>query len=164
MKKFLSLIMLVALTLGMPTNSLAAEGATITQDSQDKSGKINVDYNMEESYTVIFPASVTFTDMEKTVDRGLQASNVVLNEGSSLNVNVASLNNFKMRNGDGYIDYKLLVNTHAAPEENNYTILTVEAGEGTGLAIISFTTELEKKNALYAGNYTDILTFTVSID
>lgn len=164
MKKFLSVILIVAFTFGMSVNSLAAEDETITQDSQDKSGKINVEYNLEESYTVTFPASVTFTDTEKTVERPLLARDVILNEGSYLNVYISSLNEYKMKKGEGYINYKISVNYNTALKENNCIIMTVNAGESSGWAILTFSTELEKNHALYAGNFTDTLTFTVSID
>ncbi|MCH5343398.1 MAG: hypothetical protein J1E64_05110 [Acetatifactor sp.] len=164
MIKILSVIMLAIIALGMPIISLAAEDEIITQDSEEKSGKITVDYNMGVTYTVTIPASVTFTDAEKTVERGLLVDNVSLNEGSILNVNVASLNTFQMRNGEAYIDYDLRVNYDYTLGENDINILTVEAGEGSGWVVLYFVTELEKDNAFYAGKYTDTLTFTITID
>lgn len=162
MKRILLIILSAALILGMTIVSLAEED--ITQESDPQSGEISVGYNAGVTYTVTIPASVTFTDTEKSVDRPLQVSNVMLHEGSSLKVYVASLNSFKMVNGDGYIDYHMIINTHPAPDENSFNILTVNAGERVGWAILTFVTELDKKNALYAGNYTDTLTFTVSIE
>lgn len=165
MKKILSVIMMVLMTLGMPMYSLASEGMAITQDSQEKSGNTNVDYNLEETYTVIFPASVTFTDTEKSIDRGLQVSDVVLQEGHSINVNVASLNDFHMKNKEGSIAYQLIVNNNDdKPVENNSTILTVDAGKKAGVAILTFITELDKSKAPFAGRYSDTLTFTVSVE
>lgn len=165
MKKILSVIMMVLMTLGMPMYSLASEGMAITQDSQEKSGNTNVDYNLEETYTVIFPASVTFTDTEKSIDRGLQVSDVVLQEGHSINVNVASLNDFHMKNKEGSIAYQLIVNNNDdKPVEHNSTILTVDAGEKAGVAILTFITELDKSKAPFAGRYSDTLTFTVSVE
>lgn len=164
MKKIVSIITVLVMTLWMPIYSLANEGTTITQDSQEKSGNTNIDYNIEETYTVIFPASVTFTDNEKTVERSLQASNVKLKEGSVLNVNVASPNNFNMVNGEAKIGYKLYVNYNADPVENNHTVVTVIAGENVGLAILNFVMEPDNSNSLYAGHYTDTLTFTVSVE
>lgn len=165
MKKILSVIMMVLMILGMPMYSLASEGMAITQDSQEKSGNTNVDYNLEETYTVIFPASVTFTDTEKSIDRGLQVSDVVLQEGHSINVNVASLNDFHMKNKEGSIAYQLIVNNNDdKPVENNSTILTVDAGKKAGVAILTFITELDKSKAPFAGRYSDTLTFTVSVE
>lgn len=165
MKKILSVIMMVLMILGMPMYSLASEGMAITQDSQEKSGNTNVDYNLEETYTVIFPASVTFTDTVKSIDRGLQVSDVVLQEGHSINVNVASLNDFHMKNKEGSIAYQLIVNNNDdKPVEHNSTILTVDAGEKAGVAILTFITELDKSKAPFAGRYSDTLTFTVSVE
>ena len=165
MKKILSVIMMVLMILGMPMYSLASEGMAITQDSQEKSGNTNVDYNLEETYTVIFPASVTFTDTEKSIDRGLQVSDVVLQEGHSINVNVVSLNDFHMKNKEGSIAYQLIVNNNDdKPVENNSTILTVDAGKKAGVAILTFITELDKSKAPFAGRYSDTLTFTVSVE
>lgn len=165
MKKILSVIMMVLMILGMPMYSLASKGMAITQDSPEKSGNTNVDYNLEETYTVIFPASVTFTDTEKSIDRGLQVSDVVLQEGHSINVNVASLNDFHMKNKEGSIAYQLIVNNNDdKPVENNSTILTVDAGEKAGVAILTFITELDKSKAPFAGRYSDTLTFTVSVE
>ena len=163
-KRLLLMCMFITMTSALPIHSLASEGTTITQDSQGKSGNTNVDYNIEETYTVVFPASVTFTDAETSVERGLLVSDVLLREGSSLKVYVASLNDFKMKNGEGFIDYQLLINYVGTPEEHDYNILTVNAGEDPGWVVLYFTTELNKDNAVYAGRYTDTLTFTVSID
>lgn len=164
MNKLLAVIMSAVIALGMVIHPQAAGSVTITQDSEEKSGNTNINYSAEETYTVVFPASVTFTDSEKAIERGLQVSNVLINEGSSLNVYVSSLNNFKMRNGEGYIDYKLMINYNGNPEEYDYRILSIDAGEGGGVAILYFVTELNKDNTKYAGTYTDTLTFTVSVE
>lgn len=157
--------MIVLMTLGVPIYALAGEETATPQDSQEKSGNTNIDYSMEETYTVTFPASVTFTDTQTSVDRGLQVSDVVLREGRSINVNVTSLNGFQMKNGEGFIAYWLIVNNnYDKPVKHNSNVLTVVAGEKAGVAILTFTTELDKSNAPYAGRYSDILTFTVSID
>ena len=163
MKRLLPVILIAVFTFTILAVPLTVTAGTITQDSQEKSGNITVGYNAGISYTVTIPASVTFSDTEKSVQRGLQVSNVLLNEGSTLNVNIASQNDFKMTYGEGYIEYSLLINSHEAPKGNNFTVLTVLAGEAAGWVILDFMTDLDKSHALYAGNYTDTLTFTVSI-
>ncbi len=162
MKKILSIIVAAAIAVIMPISSFAAENVEINQDSEQKSSSISVDYNMDLAYTVTIPASVTFTDTEKTVERTIQVSGVLISEGNSISVSISSLNDFEMKNGDGYIDYYIMVNYHALPE-NNCSILTVNADDGSGWAILSFVTDLEKSHALYSGKYTDTLTFTVSV-
>lgn len=163
MKQLLSMIMIVILSFSISMDALAS-GEKITQDSQEKVGNVTVGYNVGVTYTVTIPANVTFTDTEKTVERPLQVTNVVLNEGSTLNINIASLNNFKMVCDEGYIEYALSVNYNDALRENNCTILTVLAGESSGWAILDLITDLKKDHAFYAGQYTDTLTFTVTID
>lgn len=164
-KRLLLMFMFITMIPALPIHSLASEETVITQDSQEKSGITNVDYDLEETYMVTFPASVTFTDTEKSIDRGLQVSDVVLREGHSVNVNVTSANDFKMMNGEGSIAYRLIVNyNYDKPVNHNSNVLTVVAGEKAGVAILVFTTELDKSKAPYAGRYSDTLTFTVSID
>ena len=168
MKKLSPIIAIVVFIFHISVVSLAAAGEAITQDSQEKTGNTTVGYDAAVTYTVTIPANVTFTDTEKFVERPLLVSNVVLNEGSTLNVNIASLNDFKMVYGkgadDGYIEYNILVNYNEAPKKNTYTILTVLAGEKSGWAVLDFITDLNKEHAYYTGNYTDTLTFTITID
>lgn len=165
MKKLLSAVMIGVMALELlPIHSFAAD---ITQDSSDKRGEINVNYDMDTEYTVTIPASVTFSESEKTVERPLQAAGVRIEDGKSLNITISSLNDFKMKyneNDDSYIEYHLMINYATIPEENNFTVLTVKAGEGSGWAILSFITELNKDKAFYTGNYTDTITFTVSVE
>lgn len=164
MKKLLWLMTFMTMTLGAPILKMAAVGGTITQESGDPSGKINVEYSMGVTYTVTIPASVTFTDAEKRVERSLQVTDVMLNEGSSLNVSIASQNDFQMKNGSSYIDYYIMYNGSTAEGHNHFKILTVSAGDSSGWVLLDFMTDLNKENAMYAGSYTDTLTFTVSIE
>ncbi len=163
MKKWFSLILAVLVILYGSFVS-RAEGEILTQDSPDNSGNITVDYNAAVTYTVTIPASVTFSDTETEVERSLQVSNVVLREGSALHVGVSSLNGFQMKYKEGYIEYHLMVNYNDTPKETDYTILTVPAGESAGWAILKFVTNLQKDHVIYAGDYTDTLTFTVEVE
>ena len=123
-----------------------------------------MNYNMGSSYEITIPASVTFTDSETTVERALQARNVRIDADKALNVMVSSENGFKMVNHDASMDYHIIINYASTPEGNHFNILKVKAGESSGWAILQFVTELSKGEALYAGNYTDTLTFQVSVD
>ncbi len=163
MKKLLSVIISAIMIVMISITSFAAENSVITQDNIEKKGSITVDYNMKESYTVTIPASISFTDTQKTVERALQVEDIAIKEGSSLRVNVSSMNNFKMKNNDAEIDYSLVVNTHDIAEENNQDVLVIESGEKSGWAILHFKTDLSKNKATYSGNYSDTLTFTVSV-
>lgn len=165
MKKLLSAVVIGVMALKLlPIHSFAAD---ITQGSKNKSGEINVNYDMDTEYTVTIPASVKFTDSERTIDRPLQANGVRIDDGKALNITISSMNGFKMKhtknNGSG-IDYHLMIDHTDIPDGDNYNVLTVNAGEGSGGAILSFVTELNKDSAFYTGNYTDTITFTVSVD
>ncbi len=165
MKKLLSAAVIGVMALELlPIHSFAAD---ITQDSTNKSGEINVNYDMDTEYTVTIPASVNFTDSETTIDRPLQANGVRIDIGKALNITISSQNGFTMKhtkNSGSGIDYHLMINNAVIPDGNNYNVLTVNAGEGSGSAILSFVTELNKDNAFYTGNYTDTITFKVSVD
>ena len=160
-KKLFSVLLALA---AMPAAAFSADETIIDNYSADKSGSISVDYDLDVSYTVTIPANVTFTDTEKTADRALEAKNVVLNEGGHLDVNVTSLNNFQMVNDSGYIDYNMQVNGSDISRENGVTILTVKAGETSGWAVLTFSTNLSGEHSGYAGKYSDILTFTVQVN
>ena len=162
MKAVIITILAAVMTAVVSVGAYAA-GDVINQDSQEQNGSLNVDYNMDVTYTVAIPASVTFTDAEKTVERGLQVSDVVLSEGQALHVSVSSQNGFQMKNGDGYIDYYIVVNYATPLEQNNSIVLTINAGDGSGWVIFTFITELQKDYAQFAGRYSDTLTFTVSV-
>lgn len=164
MKKRVPVIAMAAFIFLLSGISLAAAGESITPDSLEKTGNTTVGYNAEVAYTVTIPANVTFTDTEKTVERSLLASNVMLNEGSTLKIRVASLNHFNMKYKEGYIPYEVTINHNKTPETQDYTVLLIPAGETSGWAILHFTTDLNKDHAFYAGNYTDTLTFTVTIE
>ena len=164
MKKIVTMLLAATLTFVLPVGAHATGEVEISQDSQEKSAAINVDYTVDMSYTVTIPASVTFTDSVKSVDRPLQVSDVRLNEGQTLNVGISSQNDFQMRNNDKYINYSLTINYATTPEENSFTLLTVKAGEPSGWTILTFNTDLQKDHAQYAGRYSDTLTFTVSIE
>ena len=164
MKKIVTMLLAATLAFILPFGAHAAGEVEINQGSQEKSGAISVDYTVDMSYTVTIPASVTFTDSVKSVDRPLQVSDVRLDKGQTLYVGISSQNDFQMRNNDKYIDYSLTINYATNAEENDFTLLTVKAGEPSGWVILTFSTDLQKDHAQYTGRYSDTLTFTVSIE
>ncbi len=141
--------------------SLTIFTADITESSAEKTGAMSVDYNVAGSYTVTIPASVTFTKSGETVERGLSAKNVTLSEGSKLQVHVSSLNGFKLKNLDSYIDYTITANKVSDIQEDS-VILSVSAGDTSGWTLLDFTAQ-STDNAAYAGEYSDTLTFTVEV-
>lgn len=161
--KMIKKLLTVAAVLTLMPMTASADGV-IDQSAADQSSSISVGHYVDASYTVTIPASVTFTDSEKVVERSLQASDVFLNEGAKLNVYVSSLNGFKMTNNEGYIEYYMMVNGHDIPQDSEVAILTVTAGDNSGWAVLRFGTELSDEHKAYAGNYSDTLTFTVKVE
>lgn len=158
LKYFTASVMTLMLT------GLFAGAEVIDTDSPSPEGSVSVNYNGSFSYTVTIPASVTFTKDETEIERSLSASDVVLDEGMKLNVLVDSRNGFKMVNSKGYIEYKMSVNGHDYPASGGVPLLTVEAGNKSGWAILTFSTEFSGEFTGYTGNYSDTLTFTVQVE
>ncbi len=167
MKKIFLNIFAAAFIIAASAFPTAAE-EIIDQDSLNKNGSTNVSYNEEVSYTVVIPADVTFTDADAengySVERGLYAQDVRLDYGSELKVSVESLNGFKMTNNSGYIDYTLSANTTVLPVGSPQDILIVDAGKTSGWTQLTFTAQSDRSNAVYAGTYSDTLTFTAYIE
>lgn len=136
----------------------------IDQTSVNNSSTMSVEHNVDLSYKVTIPANVTFTNSEKIIERSLQASEVYLNDGDELNIYVTSLNDFKMVNKTSYIEYDMLVNSHPIPTDNSSPVLTVQAGDNSGWAVLRFNSELNSEHMGFAGNYSDTLTFTVKVE
>ncbi len=160
LKNFLIAVLVSSLALISPLSVKAEE---ITSGDTEGSGSISVSYNANVNYKVTIPASVTFTDSEKIVERALMASDVLLNKGGKLGISVSSLNGFRMVNDSGYIEYGMKVNGHDINAGEDIVILTVLAGETSGWATLDFETALSGEHAEYAGSYSDTLTFTVQV-
>ncbi len=141
----------------------ASAGSQVIDGDPENSGSVSVNYNGGISYKVTIPASVTFKRTEKSLERPLSATDVVLGDCSELNVRVSSKNGFKMINGSGYIEYSMLVNGHEVADSENITVLTVKQGENSNWAVLTFSTEFLGENTGLVGNYSDTLTFTVEV-
>ena len=123
-----------------------------------------VEYVAEPVYTVVIPESVTLGDTEVNEQIKIygadENSNVVIGNGQKVNVALtASLNDFSVKNSDGdKISYTVNgENTTAALA----SVAECTANDGTKNTDITFA---KTGTAAYAGTYTDMLTFTVSLE
>lgn len=123
-----------------------------------------VEYVAEPVYTVVIPESVTLGDTEVNEQIKIygadENSNVVIGNGQKVNVTLtASLNDFSVKNSDGdKISYTVNgENTTAALA----SVAECTANDGTKNTDITFA---KTGTAAYAGTYTDMLTFTVSLE
>ena len=154
MKKVIAMILAVTMILILPLFAFAEEDT----DSQ----QITVSYTASESYVVTIPSSQSFSagDLSKT---GIVSANVLLSAGKVLKVNMNSANNFALKCGSSSIVYTVSVNGVAL--ENGSTVLEIAAGSTSDSAELNFaTTEANIEQATVAGEHTDIITFSCSLE
>lgn len=163
MKRIFATILAACLLASLSVTAFAVD---IDQDSAIKSGATKVSFNVDPTYTVTIPATVTLE--KKTVnnivtyenDLMISASNVRLTQNSGIAVSLTS-------------DYEMDVS--GASEENPYklpykvfvgvTEVTAEndtvASFGTNKDNQSATLHITADDPEYAGTYTDTVTFTI---
>ena len=152
MKKILSLALVLAMMLTMSVTAFATE---ITGDS----GSVDITYTYEapvDSYIVTIPDSMTLG-----TDANVSAGDVAITAGYLLTVSVSSQQydgGWKLSNGTNTLDYTLKID--GADIENNGTVLTAKNGD---TAVSKTLVTALSGTPIYSGNYTDTLTFNVSV-
>lgn len=163
MKKILALVL--ALSLMFSVTALA-DNTTINQDTENKTASTTVSYTIatNESYTVTIPSSVTLTgtdNLSGTLAIGLKTPNFNVS-GKTIMVKLTrTANEFNLVNGEKKISYTLKAS--GVMYKVNDTLLSWTYGRNTDqtLALVAQATV---SSNLPAGDYTDTLTFTVSVD
>ena len=151
MKKVFSLILVLAMIAALSVNVFA-------EDTQN----ITVTYTAAETYTVTIPSSQSFTSGNLVTNDAVSA-NVLLGAGKVLRVFMNSLNNFALKCGDSSIAYT--ISNGDAVLGNDVCVLEVAAGNTSGSSALTFTTtEAAIAAATIAGEHTDIVTFTCSLE
>lgn len=153
MKKIISLALAVLIIAAMSVTAFAAE---IKQDTENKTGSTDITYTATESYVVIIPESMT-VGTTATVE----ADNILIGYNKQLTVSVSSQNEWKLKNNDDGLGYTLHIGETGVTSTNN-TVLTAASGD-TVSKTLSVTID-PNQSPKYAGNYTDTLTFTVSVN
>lgn len=121
----------------------------------------NVSYNVDPSYTVSIPASVTLGDADVTAD--ITASDVLLEDGKQVKVeltaasNTASGSTFNAKNGDSIVTYTITGDSAIAVGD------TVATFTANGSKTLTFSAA-DKSAATVAGAHTEVLTFTVKVE
>lgn len=102
-----------------------------------------------DSYTVSIPADVTISSTSRQGEIPIAAN---LHANTTVSVSIISKNGFKLINGNQSVDYSisdkspLVFSSGNEAEVENYTVIATAAN----------------KTMLYSGEYTDILTFSIS--
>lgn len=157
MKKVLSLVLVLLLTLLLPSAALADTNIS----GPGEEGKVNVIGDFGEGFIVTIPDSVTFKTATDTPVLEVTASDVVL-EGSNraLHITVKSENGWEIRPSSGEKALKYEAKIDVDVLTNGSEIITVPAGQTFGIAQITFTL---LETPAKADRYTDTLTFTVTV-
>ncbi len=125
---------------------------------------MSVSYNVEPSYTVVIPATVKLSQGKETKSR-ITVQDVSLQKGQQVNVSLTGASptpdgtTFHVQsNNDNTIDYTIKRNNQPVRISDNLLRVTCEDGSGTAELTFSAPSDIT-----YAGRYTGVLTFTISV-
>ncbi len=145
-----------------------ASAEPITQDNEEQSGKMNVTYHADDAWSVTIPEAIEIGGSEVTVS---VADGMKIEKGKSLKITVSSKNSWKVQSasdvsGENGYEYELKKDGTRVTSE----VLSVGAGT-SGEQTASLTAELTEtaktdaeKYSTGDGDYTDELTFTVTVE
>ena len=148
MKKLLAIILAALMIAACSVTAFAADTTTVT-------------YEVQPTYTVSIPASVTLSDADVTAD--ITASDALLEDGKQVKVeltaasNTASGSTFNAKNGDSIVTYTITGDSAIAVGD------TVATFTANGSKTLTFSAA-DKSAATVAGAHTETLTFTVSVE
>ena len=164
MKKLLTIMLALVIVLPLSVTAFAAEGDNTFGPSDSTGKNITVTFNVDPTYTVTIPATVTLAkaaDGSYKQDATITATDVRLEEGKTIVVTLAS-------------DFKLTTGASGATYELPYTVTVGDdtTAIATGDTVATFTTNTNEQtntlhfaagNPTYAGDYSDTVTFTISV-
>lgn len=157
MKKLLTLAMAVVMVLAMSAPVFAAE-----LSGSDESGTVDVTYGVAQGYQVTIPENFDL-QVGQDVEKSVSAQNVLIPEGNTLKVAMQSLNNLAVVYKGSSIAYTVKVGEAAFTNGEN--VLSLVSGNTSGSAALKFTTtSAQVAAATKAGDHTDTLTFTCSVE
>lgn len=156
MKKLLTLVLAVMMLCSVSVTAFAAD-----LDEGNNVGTMTVSYGVAEGYVVTIPADVTVSTAG--VETTLSASSVLLPDGKTLTVSVASTNNFNLKYAGSQIPYTVSVG-EIKQTSATFTALSITSGTTSDSVKLTFkTTDADIAKATKSGNHTDTLTFTCGV-
>ncbi len=161
MKRFLASILALAMCCAIAVPAFA-EDTTINQNSQDKTGSTAVSFEVAPAYTVTIPETVELSrvDTDGTItyenDANITAAaGVRLLNGQKIQVTVNS--DFTLTANGTDLPYTISVGGNQIAQNG------VVAEFGTNTAEQSSTLHFEAADPEYSGEYSDTVTFTLSV-
>lgn len=157
MKKLFTLVLAVLMLCSVSVTAFATD-----LDKNHTGGSMTVSYGVDEGYVVTIPADVTVSTAGE--ERTLSANSVLLPDGKTLTVSVASANGFKLEYAGSKIPYTVSVGS-TKQTTATFTALSILSGTTSGSVKLTFkTTQNDIDKATKAGNHTDTLTFTCGVN
>lgn len=166
MKKILSLALALVFMFALAIPAFAADPATLNSASSSKD--VTATYNVGEGYTVTIPSGITFS-AEKTANETVTVSNVYINANKKVVVTLKAAGEdtaFELKYDNDALTYTVKTNlgngdATTAIAATGGTVVEVNAGTVTGAtAALAFQIT---EDAIYQGEYTDTLTFSVTV-
>lgn len=156
------LFTMLALVLALSLSVTAMASTDIDQDALNKNAETTVEFQVAPTYTVTIPKSVTLdkdlTDGTYKQQAAISADNVRLLEGQTIKVTLAS--DFTMNADSTTWAYTVKVGGSDTLIENGDTVATFETNPDRQSVTLHFAAE----NPTYAGDYADIVIFTLSVE
>ena len=166
MKKFVTLLLTAALAITAATTAFAANDTTDVGPTTTSHPPLHVTYKVDPSYTVTIPTKVTLNATTPSTAL-VKATNVTIPYGYRVEVALSSATGFKVKAGDyngaPTLSYQVTVPNSATPVQNGNPVLTVQSGAENKEGQTTLTFKLTGDDIKYSGDYTDTVTFTVSI-
>ena len=164
MKKKILTVALVCAMMSAAAITVNAEPIT-PQTSDPKNGSTDVSYQVDPTYTITIPESVTLSK-DNTVNADITAADVLLEKGKNITVTLTGASNTTTANAT---TFNAKNNTSVA----TYTITAGSTAVALGDEVASFTTDgtqdltfsvANTTGVIYAGAHTETLTFTVAVE
>lgn len=159
MKKSLAFVLMIGLTLFLPTTAFASE----TIGPNTETGSTTITYNVDPAYLVTIPSTVTLggaavsvTAEDVVVEKGKQV--VVTLDGTSEDGNALAVS----YNGES-LTYKINIDDVNKTQVNvGDTVLSVNPEHASsGSVSLNFSAP---EKITYAGEYTGTVTFKIAVD
>ncbi len=143
-----------------------ASAATLSNSGESSTG-VEVKYHVEGGWEVEIGAGMTLVPDEES-DLNVKVTKAILENGKNLSITVHSTNNYALQNGDDSLAYTLTKDGTPFVNTSKETVLSGINGKSnlTEDADVTLKVKVEKSvtdKAKYSGDYTDTLTFTVTV-
>lgn len=163
MKKILTFILTLVMVLSMSVTAFAADNTFTPGDTANKD--TTVTFSVDPTYTVTIPATITLAKDAATgnykQDAAITAADVRLLEGKTIKVTLTS--DFQLDTAASAA-YKLPYTVKVGDSDTAITTGATVATFDTSTTAQSSTLHFAADNPTYAGNYSDTVTFTISVE